>query len=160
MQIIINRIALLVRDQHRIRRLKWIVALLLGLINISVFCIWIPARLQISKRIIFINEVWDRIEKVLFLFIDAGLSLYFIHMVRAKLLANGLTKYTVLFRFTLFMVAISLALDVSISIHPVVTWLTSTAQVALIGTMSLPNGFVYATHPLKSMNLIISSVPF
>lgn len=67
MQIIINRIALLVRDQHRIRRLKWIVALLLGLINISVFCIWIPARLQISKRIIFINEVWDRIEKVLFL---------------------------------------------------------------------------------------------
>lgn len=81
-------------------------------------------------------------------------------MVRAKLLANGLTKYTVLFRFTLFMVAISLALDVSISIHPVVTWLTSTAQVALIGTMSLPNGFVYATHPLKSMNLIISSVPF
>lgn len=124
MQIIINRIALLVYDQRRITKLKWIVALIIGFINVSVFCIWIPARLQISKKIIFINEIWDRIEKVLFLFVDAGLSLYFIHLVRAKLLANGLTKYTVLFRFTLFMVAISLSLDVSLLILWFISWLT------------------------------------
>src|SRR4051812_2521818 len=101
MQIIINRIALLIRDQRQVRKLKWTVAIILGLVNISVFCIWIPARLQISKRIIFVNEVWDRVEKVIFLFIDGALNLYFIYLVRAKLIANGLTKYTVLFKFNL-----------------------------------------------------------
>jgi hypothetical protein len=145
MQIIINRIALLIRNQHRVQRLKWIVALILGLVNVSVFCIWIPARLQISERIIFINEIWDRIEKVIFLFVDAGLNLYFIHLVRAKLIANGLTKYTVLFKFNLLMVVISLSLDVSISIHLAVMWLTYAAQLTLIGVMSLPNGFVYGS---------------
>lgn len=115
MQIIINRISLLIRDQHRVRNLKWIVAAVLGAINISVFCIWIPARLQISEKIIFVNEIWDRIEKVIFLLVDSGLSLYFIYLVRAKLLANGLTKYMVLFKFTLVMVAFSLSLDVSVS---------------------------------------------
>jgi len=117
MQIIINRIALLIRDQHRVRNLKWIVALILGAVNVSVFCIWIPARLQISQKIIFVNEIWDRIEKVIFLCVDAGLSLYFIHLVRAKLLANGLMKYMVLFKFTLVMVAFSLSLDVSAFTH-------------------------------------------
>lgn len=143
MQIIINRIALLIRDQERVRTLKWSVAFILSLINISVFCIWIPARLQISERIIFVNEIWDRIEKVIFLFVDAGLSSYFIYLVRAKLIANGLTKYMVLFKFTLVMVAVSLSLDVSTSITQQVMRLIPTAQVALIGVMSLPNGFVY-----------------
>jgi hypothetical protein len=127
MQIIINRIALLILDQQRVRRLKWIVAIILGFVNISVFCIWIPARMQISQRIIFINEIWDRIEKVIFLFVDAGLSCYFVYLVRKKLIANGLTKYMVLFKFNLVMVAISLSLDVSTSISQEVIWLTPTA---------------------------------
>lgn len=143
MQIIINRIALLILDQHRVRNLKWIVAIILGFINVSVFCIWIPARLQISERIIFINEIWDRIEKVIFLGVDAGLSCYFIYLVRSKLIANGRTKYMVLFKFNIVMVAVSLSLDVSASISQEVMWLTPTAQIALIGVMSLPNGFVY-----------------
>jgi len=74
--------------------------------------------MQISESIIFINEIWDRIEKVIFLFVDAGLNLYFIYLVRVKLIANGLTKYTVLFKFNLLMVAMSLPLDVSISNPP------------------------------------------
>lgn len=111
-QIIINRIALLVRDQKNINRLKWGCALGLGLVNISVFCIWIPARLQISPTWIHINNIWDRIEKVIFCIIDAGLNLYFIYLVRSKLISNGLTKYHRLFRFNLFMIACSVGLDV------------------------------------------------
>ncbi|KAH8755423.1 hypothetical protein F5883DRAFT_504700 [Diaporthe sp. PMI_573] len=132
MQIIINRISLLMMHRSRAERLKWTVAAILGLINISVFCIWIPAHLQISQEFIKINDIWDRIEKVIFLFIDAGLNFYFIYLIRAKLIANGLSKYMPLFRFNLLIVGVSMALDIT-----------------LIGVMSLPNGFVYVQfHPL------------
>jgi hypothetical protein len=30
------------------------------LVNISVYCIWIPARLQVSERYEFLNTIWDR----------------------------------------------------------------------------------------------------
>lgn len=84
----------------------------MGLINISVFCVWIPARLQISETFVHVNEIWDRIEKGLFLIIDAGLNLYFIYLVRTNLIANGLKKYYPLFKFNMFMVAVSMSLDV------------------------------------------------
>lgn len=111
--IIINRIALLMIDRRRATKLKWTVAIILGLVNISVFCIWIPARLQISGTYVHINEIWDRIEKGIFLLVDAGLNLYFIFLVRTRLIANGLMKYMPLFKFNMFMVAVSMSLDVS-----------------------------------------------
>lgn len=110
--IIINRISLLMKNQKAMGRMRWSVAGFLGLINISVFVIWIPARLQISPEWMHINEIWDRIEKGLFLIVDAGLNIYFIHLVRTRLIANGLTKYNSLFRFNLFMVGVSMSLDV------------------------------------------------
>jgi hypothetical protein len=76
--------------------------------------IWIPARLQINDTWMNINKVWDRIEKVIFLLVDAGLNLYFIHLVRSRLIANGLTKYTRLFRYNLGMIAVSMTMDVSL----------------------------------------------
>jgi len=107
-------------------------AIIITLINISVFCIWIPARLQISDRWIHINAIWDRTEKVLFLLIDGYLNYYFIRVVNADLVRNGLTKYNRLVRFNKRMIVVSLSLDVMI-----------------IGAMSIPNGFVYAMfHPL------------
>ncbi|KAG7152646.1 hypothetical protein HYQ46_011325 [Verticillium longisporum] len=113
-------------------RLKWGVFLVLLAINISVFCVWIPARLQISEGIIHANNIWDRIEKAIFLIIDLGLNLAFIYLVRSRLIAFGLTKYTVLFRFNLAMICISMSLDIMIT-----------------GLMSLPNTFIYAQfHPL------------
>jgi hypothetical protein len=111
MQIIINRIALLRRSENT--NIKWTVAIILGLVNISVFCIWIPARLQVSKTFININEIWDRIEKGIFCVVDCSLNYYFVRLIRTKLIANGLTKYTSLFRFNLFMIAFSMSLDVS-----------------------------------------------
>lgn len=42
--------------------LKFIVAFWITAINISVYCIWVPAKLQISGRYHDINVWWDRIE--------------------------------------------------------------------------------------------------
>ena len=114
LQIIINRVALLMVVRVQATRLKWAVFLFILAINISVFCIWIPARLQITPTYMRINKIWDRAEKVIFAVVDVGLNMYFIYMVRSKLVANGLTKYTMLYRFNLIMIAISLSLDVSL----------------------------------------------
>jgi hypothetical protein len=94
-------------------------------INISVFFIWIPARLQISHKYHVINEYWDRMEKGLYLVIDAALNWYFLKTVKANLISNGLTKYNKLVRFNQRIVVISLLMDVMI-----------------IGAMSIPNSFV------------------
>jgi hypothetical protein len=72
-----------------------------------------------------INEIYDRIEKLLYLAIDASLNVYFIRTVKANLVANGLQKYERLVRFNQVMIVISLLMDL-----------------VILGTMSLPNGFV------------------
>ncbi|KAI4594123.1 hypothetical protein KJ359_008665 [Pestalotiopsis sp. 9143b] len=125
-QIIINRIALLMMVRSQATRLKWSVAGLMTAINISVFCIWIPARLQINDTYIAVNYVWDRVEKCIFLVVDLGLNIYFIRMVQNRLIANGLTKYNRLLRVNILMVVINISLDV-----------------VFIGLMSLPNALVY-----------------
>ncbi|KAF5976833.1 glutathione s-transferase [Fusarium coicis] len=111
LQIIINRISLLLGNKTNINRVKWGVAVIASLINISGFCIWVPARLQISHLYEEINIVWDRTEKAIFLIVDLGLNLYFIYLVRSRLIACGLTKYTELFHFNVVMVFISVSLD-------------------------------------------------
>ncbi|RYO85463.1 hypothetical protein DL766_002121 [Monosporascus sp. MC13-8B] len=132
MQIIINRVWLLMSNKTWWNRVKWGVALIMGLINISVYCIWIPARLQISPTYIHVNEIWDRVEKVIFCLIDASLNLYFIYLVRSRLIVGGLDKYTSLYRFNLVMIGVSMSLDV-----------------ILIGVMSLGQGIIYVEfHPL------------
>jgi len=125
LQIIINRISLLMAVKTLAIRLKWGVFTIILCVNISVACIWIPARLQISETYIHINEIWDRCEKVIFLIVDAGLNIMFIYLVNSRLIANGLHKYRRLFRFNCGMIFISISLDI-----------------ILIGTMSLPAGFV------------------
>ncbi|KAM0814130.1 hypothetical protein AB5N19_14133 [Seiridium cardinale] len=125
-QIIINRIALLMMVRSHATRLKWGVAAIMTVINVSVFCIWIPAKLQINETYIQINNVWDRVEKCIFLVIDLLLNIYFIHMVKSRLISNGLTKYNRLLRVNILMVVINISLDV-----------------VFIGLMSLPNALVY-----------------
>lgn len=125
MQIIINRIAILSVDRKTVFRVKWGTFALLILINISVVCIWVPANLQISDKFVAINNIWDRIQKALICVIDAALNYYFVHLVHSRLIANGLTKYTRLYRYNLFMIVISIALDILI-----------------VAMMSLPNKLV------------------
>ncbi|KAF2622831.1 hypothetical protein BU25DRAFT_302960, partial [Macroventuria anomochaeta] len=132
LQIIINRVRIILADRHKGRLLMIGTAIIVTLINISVFCIWMPARLQISNQWVHINNIWDRIEKVLYLLIDGFLNFYFMRVVRANLVKNGLEKYNRLVMFNQRIVVISLLMDVMI-----------------IAAMWVPNGFVYAIfHPL------------
>jgi hypothetical protein len=132
-QIIRNRISLLITSDREKFWLKWGSFLIVLGINISVYCIWIPARLQISPFWIQLNNIWDRIEKAIYLVLDAGLNIYFVVLVKRKLLSSGVTKYYPLFRFNIMMVVLSLSLDV-----------------LLIGLMSLPNGLIYAVRPHRT----------
>ncbi|KAF2657773.1 hypothetical protein K491DRAFT_316510 [Lophiostoma macrostomum CBS 122681] len=125
-QIIANRVALVMTNKQQSRLLKLSLVVAVGLINISVYVVWIPARLGISPTWVKLNEIWDRIEKVLYLLIDLGLNCYFLYLVRSKLISRGLGKYTPLFRFNAGIVVISIAMDALI-----------------IGMMSLPNDLVY-----------------
>ncbi|KKY23084.1 hypothetical protein UCDDS831_g03209 [Diplodia seriata] len=132
LQVIINRVRVISMNKDKARNIMIGTAFIVTLINISVFNIWIPARLQISPRYIHINEVWDRVEKVIYLVMDAVLNAYFIKSVRKNLVANGLQKYSSLLKFNVRIIAISLLMDVMI-----------------IAAMSIPNSFVYIQfHPL------------
>jgi hypothetical protein len=95
--------------------LRWVVAVVVTLLNISVFCIWIPAQLQISEDWIHVNAIWDRIEKVIFCLIDVALNSTFMYLVYTKLIAAGFEKYRPLFNYNAVMVLISLSMDVSLS---------------------------------------------
>jgi hypothetical protein len=94
LQIIINRVSLLLTDSRKAMRLKIGVAVLITAVNISVYCIWVPARLQISKRYEYINDRWDRCEKVIYLCVDGTLNWYFIHIVKKKLVDQGCKRFS------------------------------------------------------------------
>ncbi|EOD51396.1 hypothetical protein UCRNP2_1819 [Neofusicoccum parvum UCRNP2] len=148
LQIIINRVSVLLVDRRHAYRIKVGVATLITAVNISVYCIWvgwihlrnqlstdalkIPARLQISKGYIHLNDVWDRIEKVIYLIVDACLNWYFVKVVQDRLVRQGFRKYESVVKFNLYIIGFSLSMDVLI-----------------ISMMSLKNSFVYMQfHPL------------
>ncbi|RYN28204.1 hypothetical protein AA0115_g5975 [Alternaria tenuissima] len=133
LQIIINRIRVIVPDRKRSRWIMITTAVFVTAINISVFNIWIPARLQINSTYHLVNEYWDRIEKGLYLLVDAALNWYFLKTVKENLINNGLTKYNKLVRFNQQIVMVSLLMDVMI-----------------IAAMSIPNSFVYVLIPLSA----------
>ncbi|KAK4054109.1 hypothetical protein OIV83_001134 [Microbotryomycetes sp. JL201] len=132
LQIIINRICILWSDKNHQRWLKYGVATLITAINISVYCIWVPARLQINDTYIHVNEWWDRTEKAIYLAVDLCLNLLFIKTVNDRLIAQGLERYRPLLNFNTRLIVVSIAMDALI-----------------IGMMSLANSFVYMIfHPV------------
>ncbi|KAI0150226.1 hypothetical protein GGR57DRAFT_514496 [Xylariaceae sp. FL1272] len=135
LQIIINRCGLIVADKRLVRRLKIGVAVLITAVNISVYSIWIPARMQIPGPFAHTNTWWDRCEKVIYAISDGCLNVYFIWLVQKRLVSSGLEKYRRLAKFNTFIIAFSMSMDVFI-----------------IGMMSLSNTFVYMQiHPLAYM---------
>lgn len=138
MQIIVNRISIIAEHRSTIFKLKWGTALIITLINIAVFCIWIPSHTvpPASKLIVQINEYWDRVSKVLILLVDAGLNWYFLRTVKKRLLQqHRLKKYEPLVGFNAKLMIVSIAMDGM-----------------LIGLMSLPNQVVYIQfHPVAYM---------
>ncbi|KAF2144852.1 uncharacterized protein K452DRAFT_265265 [Aplosporella prunicola CBS 121167] len=131
LQIIINRIAIVTTDRNRLNMIRWITIGLITCVNISVFCIFIPGHLDI-KPFVELNEVWDKITKVIIGLNDACLNYYFIMQVKKRLVANGLQKYNALVDFNTKIALISVAMDGLI-----------------IGTMFLKNGAVFIQfHPV------------
>ncbi|PQE22138.1 hypothetical protein CJF30_00010710 [Rutstroemia sp. NJR-2017a BBW] len=131
LQIIINRVSVLLMDRQKAIRLRVGVAILITAVNISVYCIWVPARLQVSAKYEHINNIWDRCEKIIYLLVDGALNWYFIYTVKAQLVNQGLVKYNRLVRFNMWIIGFSLSMDILI-----------------ISMMSLKNSFVYMQfHP-------------
>ncbi|EMD93177.1 hypothetical protein COCC4DRAFT_151123 [Bipolaris maydis ATCC 48331] len=124
--IIANRVSLIMVDKKKARLLKWGLFIIIGLVNISVGCIWIPSQMKVSPTIIAINHVWEPVEKSFFLVVDLALNVYFLYLVRYRLIANGLTKYMRLFRFNTAIVGVSTSMDA-----------------LLLGLLRLPDGYTY-----------------
>ncbi|KAF1918801.1 hypothetical protein BDU57DRAFT_443699 [Ampelomyces quisqualis] len=118
-----------------VTKLKWGTVAFITSINIAVFIIWIPAHMvpPVSQTFVKINNVWDKISKVLILLVDAGLNWYFLKTVKERLVKqHGLTKYAPLVGFNAKLMVISLAMDALV-----------------IGLMFLNNQVVYIQfHPV------------
>lgn len=80
--------------------------------------------MKTSDEFVKLNKIWERVEKTLFLLTDLGLNFYFLHLVRSRLIAKGLTKYSRLFNMNAVLVLVSVAMDA-----------------LLLGMLSLPNEF-------------------
>lgn len=136
MQILANRLSLIMYDPVKERRLKVGLLIAVGIINVSVFCIWVPARLQISETFIRVNDIWDRMEKAIFAVVDMTLNTYFMWLVKSKLVASGLTQYNILFKYNLIMVCFSISLDVSLP----------SARLGITTNNSRPPDFAHRAH--------------
>ncbi|KAL1966283.1 hypothetical protein VTN77DRAFT_4636 [Rasamsonia byssochlamydoides] len=138
MQIIINRIFVVAEKQDTVIKVKWITAATITAINITVFCIWIPAHLDppVNQTYVLINKYWDRTSKVLICIVDAALNIWFLRIVKQRLVRyHGLKKYAPLVRFNARLMVVSVSMDV-----------------LLIGLMSLKNQLVYVQfHPVTYM---------
>ncbi|TQS34968.1 hypothetical protein Golomagni_04628 [Golovinomyces magnicellulatus] len=135
LQIIINRISILLPGRRKARIIKYSVAALVTLVNISMYCVWIPERLERSEKWIRINRIWDYCEKIIYFIVDACLNLYFMYIIQEKLVRIGLVKYDRLLRFNKCIIGFSLSMDCLI-----------------IGTMGLKNSDVYVQfHPMAYM---------
>jgi len=146
-------------DKRKATLLSWGIATVVLIINISVFCIWIPARLQISEQIMTINKIWDRIEKIIFLLLDAGLNAYFLYLVKSRLISQGLDKYKPLFNFNSVIIIVSLAMDVLLiammdlknSFRYMVVARLAQTLLTIFRSRSLINHSYIAFHPLAYM---------
>ncbi|KAJ0423181.1 hypothetical protein BJY00DRAFT_310309 [Aspergillus carlsbadensis] len=126
-QIIANRIALIMVSRRKSLQLRWGLFIAIGLVNIAVAVIWIPAHLDsatdFQKNL---NFIFENVEKSFFLIVDLALNLYFLYLVRYRLIADGLNKYWTLYKFNIGFVTVSTTMDA-----------------LLLGLLSLPNQYAY-----------------
>ncbi|KAM0540957.1 hypothetical protein ACHAPJ_013442 [Fusarium lateritium] len=126
-QIIANRVALIMTNRRRARHLKWGLLVVIGFVNVAVCYIFTVAHLDTatdSQK--HVNMVFEKAEKSFFLIVDLALNLYFLYLVRYRLIADGLGKYWRLFNFNAGMVLISTSMDI-----------------LLLGFLSLPDPYLY-----------------
>ncbi|KAL0071339.1 hypothetical protein AAF712_001195 [Marasmius tenuissimus] len=132
MFIIVNRLCIIIMAPRQRLILKATVIGIIGLISISSACIWIPAQLQINHQFMALNHWWDRFEKSVYLCLDLALNIMFIVLVKKRLVDHGLKKYLPVFKFNLYIIFLSISMDI-----------------VLLGVTALKNGFVYCQfHPV------------
>jgi hypothetical protein len=111
-QIIANRLSLIMTSKRRAAKLKWALFLSIAGINIAVCYIWTTAQMPSATPYqIHVNHMFEKAEKTFFLVIDLSLNLYFLYLVRFRLIADGLGKYWMLFNFNAGIVVISTSMD-------------------------------------------------
>ncbi|PKS08176.1 hypothetical protein jhhlp_005452 [Lomentospora prolificans] len=112
-QIIANRVGLIMVNRRQARYLKIGLFVLIAAVNIAVGFIWIPAMLPtVTPAQVSLNHAFEKAEKSFFLVIDLALNLYFLYLVRFRLIADGLTKYWTLFKFNVGIVLVSTSMDI------------------------------------------------
>jgi hypothetical protein len=100
-------------NKTKVKQMKLALLAIVGVINISVACIWIPAHVIDTDSWLNISNYLDHTEKVLYLLLDLALNLAFLHRVQCELIARGMTKYRLLFKFNACIAIVSLLMDVS-----------------------------------------------
>ncbi|KAF4455766.1 hypothetical protein F53441_1965 [Fusarium austroafricanum] len=126
-QIIANRVSLIMLNRQRARHLRWGLVAIILCVNVAVCYIFTVAHLDTatpSQK--HVNMIFEKFEKSFFLIVDLALNLYFLYLVRFRLIADGLNKYWRLFNFNSGMVFISTSMDI-----------------LLLGFLSLPNPYLY-----------------
>jgi hypothetical protein len=113
-------------NRQKARWLKWGFFIAIGCVNVAVYVIWVSAQLPTAtENQKTLNMIFEKAEKSFFLVVDLGLNLYFLYLVRFRLIADGLTKYWRLFNFNAAIVFVSTSMDIF-----------------LLGFLSLPNPFL------------------
>ncbi|KAG6013379.1 hypothetical protein E4U54_006833 [Claviceps lovelessii] len=126
-QIIANRVSLIMVNKRKGQWLKWGLFGLIACVNIAVCVLW-PAAYEVNAtdEQKHINDIFEKVEKTFFLVVDLGLNLIFLYLVRFRLIAHGLSKYWLLFKFNCALVVLSTGMDA-----------------ALLGMLSLPSPYLY-----------------
>ena len=113
-------------NKRRARKMKWTLVVAIGCINLAVFYIWTTAQMPSATPYqVMVNHMFEKAEKSFFLVIDLALNLYFLYLVRFRLIADGLSKYWRLFNFNAGIVVLSTSMDV-----------------LLLGFLSLPDPYL------------------
>lgn len=125
-QIVANRVSLIMVSRKRAKWMRLALFALILVVNIGVFAIWIPAQLHdATDRQIRLNDAFEKFEKTFFLVVDFALNIFFIYLVRFRLIAGGLPKYWALFKMNVALIVVSTAMDAS-----------------LLGMLTLPDHYV------------------
>ena len=128
-QIIANRVALIMTNRSKAKMLKIGLAVPITMIIIAVYYIWVTAHLETATpEQIRLNFIFEKVEKSFFLIIDLALNVYFLYLVKSRLISAGLNKYWRLFNVNVGMVCISTGLDA-----------------LLLGFLSLENTFMFVS---------------
>lgn len=100
-------------NRQRGKHLKLALFLSIACINVAVGCIWVPAMLPgATGKEEKLNFMFEKAEKTFFLIIDLALNLYFLYLVRFRLIADGLRKYWRLFNMNVGAVIVSTSMDI------------------------------------------------